>query len=80
MTKFRIEVDREVCFGDSLCVDIAPDTFELDDEDKIVVKDAEGNWPEYILKAAKQCPNDAITLTDSQTGERIWPKVSEARK
>jgi ferredoxin len=73
MAKYRIEILREVCFGDKLCVDLAPDTFELDDEDKIVVTDPAGNWPEYVLRAAMECPNDAIVLRDAETGERIWP-------
>ena len=77
MTKFRIEIDRDECFGDGLCVDIAPDTFELDDEDKIIVKDAAGNWPEVIIEAAKSCPSDAIILHDLETGEQIWPKADE---
>lgn len=73
MGKYHIEINREVCFGDKLCVDLAPETFALDEDDKIVVLDPDGNWPEYILKAARECPNDAIILYDAETGDRIWP-------
>jgi ferredoxin len=73
MAKYKIHIDREVCFGDKLCVDLAPDTFRIDDEDKAVVTDPAGNWPEYVLKAARECPNDAITLYDADTGEQVWP-------
>ncbi len=74
MAKYKITIDREVCFGDKLCVDLAPETFKLDEDDKIVVIDAAGNWPEYILKAAMECPNDAVILHDAETGEKVWPR------
>ncbi len=63
MAKYKITIDREVCFGD-----------KLDEDDKIVVIDAAGNWPEYILKAAMECPNDAIILHDAESGEKVWPR------
>lgn len=34
----RVEVDRDRCEGNAVCVGIAPDLFELDDEDYAVVK------------------------------------------
>lgn len=74
MARYRIEINKEVCFGDKKCVDFAPDTFTMDENDRVSVTNPEGNWPEYILKAAKWCPNDAISLYDADTGERIWPE------
>jgi ferredoxin len=34
----RVEVDRDRCEGNAVCVGIAPDIFDLDDEDYAVVK------------------------------------------
>jgi ferredoxin len=74
MAKYKIEVDREECIGDGLCVDEAPETFEMDDEDIAVVINPEGNDPDSILEAAKSCPSDAIILHDAETGEKVWPE------
>ncbi len=74
MAKYRIEIDREACVGDGLCVDEAPGTFEMDDEEIAVVIDAEGDDPETILAAAEACPSEAIILYDGATGEKVWPE------
>ena len=34
----RVEVDHDRCEGNAVCVGIAPDLFDLDDEDYAVVK------------------------------------------
>ena len=73
MPKYRIEVDRDECTGDALCVDEAPDVFELDDEGVAVVVNPDGN-PDEIYAAAEACPTDAIVLYDAETGEKIWPR------
>jgi ferredoxin len=73
MAKYRIVIDRDLCVGDKQCWDKAPDTFEIDDNDKAFVKDPEGNWPEYVRAAAEGCPIEAISIYDVETGERVWP-------
>ena len=74
MAKYRIEIDRDACVSDGLCVEEAPGTFEMDDEDIAVVINAEGDDPEAILEAAMSCPSDAIILYDADTGEKVWPE------
>jgi ferredoxin len=74
MAKYKIEIDRDACVGDGLCVDEAPNTFEMDDEDIAVVIDPEGDDPDAILEAAQSCPSDAIILYDAETGEKVWPE------
>jgi ferredoxin len=75
--KYRIVVQHtDECMGDLLCCDIAPETFDMDDDDKVKVLDEGGNWDEYVLKAAMQCPNNCIVLYDRETGEKVWPKDS----
>jgi ferredoxin len=69
---YKISVNRELCASNAECVSLAPDVFELDDEDLCVVIDPEGAKDQRILDAARACPVDAITLIASD-GEQIWP-------
>ena len=71
--KLKICIDREQCIGDGLCVNEAPETFELDDDQKAVVLDGPGNDLEYILAAAKSCPLDIIVVEDNATGKKLYP-------
>ncbi len=73
MPKYRIEIDRDECTGDSLCVQEAPDTFELDDEGIAIVVNLDGDSSEAIFAAAEACPTEAIILYDAETGEKVWP-------
>jgi ferredoxin len=62
----RVEVDRDRCEGNAVCVGIAPDLFDLDDEDYAVVKqdpvpaDMEGVAEQSIA----ECPRAALTRRD----------------
>ena len=69
---YRIIVSRELCGSNAECVSLAPDVFELDDEDICIVTDPEGAKPTRILDAARACPRDAIALIDPD-GEQVWP-------
>jgi ferredoxin len=69
---YHISINRELCASNAECVSLAPDVFELDDEDICVVLDPEGAKDKRILLAAKACPVDAITLVDT-AGEQVWP-------
>jgi ferredoxin len=69
---YKISVNRELCASNAECVSLAPDVFELDDEDLCVVIDPEGAKDQRILDAARACPVDAITLIASD-GEQVWP-------
>ena len=71
--KLKICIDREQCIGDGLCVNEAPETFELDDDQKAVVLDGPGNELEYSLAAAKSCPLDIIVVEDNATGKKLYP-------
>ena len=68
-----IEVDRQLCFGFGDCVDSAPGVFELDEENVSVVVDPEAADMDTLLMAAQDCPVDAIIITDSETGEQVYP-------
>ena len=68
----KVKVDRLLCIGTADCVAIAPNTFELDDESKAVVKKQNGDSDEKILEAAKTCPVLAIIVED-ENGKQVFP-------
>ena len=69
--RIRIEVDRGLCIGSGDCVDTAPAVFELDDEDKAVVIDPDGEPSDLVIEAASNCPVTAIFVY-GQEGE-LYP-------
>ena len=69
----RIEVDRELCYGFGDCVASAPAVFELDDDEKAVVIDPDGAARDDLVEAASNCPVNAITIFDAETGETVFP-------
>lgn len=73
MAQYKIEIDRDECIGCQQCVSDAPATFGMDDDDRAVVIDLEGDPPDVILAAAQNCPVEAITLYDAETGAKVWP-------
>jgi ferredoxin len=46
----------------------------MDDEDKAVVLESSTDDRETILEAARNCPVDAIIVTDKETGEQLYPE------
>lgn len=69
----KIRIDRDLCIGAGTCVVLAPNTFDLDDELKAVLKNEEKkDSDEDILAAARSCPVLAIFLEDSE-GKQIYP-------
>ncbi|MSP72491.1 MAG: ferredoxin [Myxococcales bacterium] len=71
---YRIEVLRDVCIGAATCVADAPNVFEMDDDDKAIVIDPQGDSDEDVYSAAQNCPVNAIILIDEATGEQVWPE------
>jgi ferredoxin len=70
----RVWVDQDLCTGDGLCVQYAPEVFEFDVDGLAYVKDADGELrtiarvavdvPGHlrldVLDSAKECPGDCI--------------------
>lgn len=69
----KIEVDRDLCIGAASCVAVAPNVFELDNENKAVVKDPNADDDETILLSAKSCPVLAIKLY-GKDGKQVFPE------
>ncbi|MEU7766463.1 ferredoxin [Nocardia sp. NPDC049190] len=60
----KVSVDPDQCEANGICVGIAPDVFELDDDDVLHI--AEGDVPADRLteveQAVAQCPKAALRL------------------
>jgi ferredoxin len=87
--KIKVIVDPDLCIGAASCVTIAPETFELNEENKAYVLDhgaAEGG-PKYeremevtddeyeqILLGAQSCPTLAVFIFN-EAGEQLYPDM-----
>ena len=72
--QLRVWVDQDLCTGDGLCVQYAPEVFEFDIDGLAYVKDAAGEMLQAkgdrvdvpkrlrleVIDAAKECPGDCI--------------------
>ncbi len=87
--KLRIIVDPDLCIGAASCVTIAPETFQLNMENKAEVLDHGQviDGPTYerivdvtedekdtIILGAQSCPTLAITIFDEQ-GMQLYPNI-----
>jgi ferredoxin len=68
----KIKLLRDKCISAGTCVAIAPNTFELDDEGKVKLKNPKGDDEQTILDAAKSCPVQAIEIYDDE-GNQVFP-------
>jgi len=58
----RVEVDRDRCEGNAVCVGIAPDLFDLDDEDYAVSRPTRcrltrRSWRAIDCRMPASCPD-----------------------
>ncbi|WP_181779414.1 ferredoxin [Pseudonocardia pini] len=60
----RVEVDWARCDGNGACVVEAPEVFDLDDDDALVVLDPEPSTAlrDKVSAAASACPKRALTI------------------
>ena len=64
----RVQVDRQLCESNGVCVRLVPEVFTLDDDDRLRV--APGPLPEPLRQRAEQavrrCPKQALTLVEGE--------------
>lgn len=87
--KIKVKVDSDLCIGAASCVTIAPETFQLNEENKAWVldhgeepggsvyeRDLEVTEAEYenILLGAQSCPTLAVIITD-ESGKQVFPEM-----
>ncbi len=62
----RIVVDFDLCESNAICMQIAPDVFEVRDDDFLYVLDESPaeDRRSAVEEAAQRCPKQAITIQD----------------
>jgi ferredoxin len=81
----RVWVDQDLCTGDGLCVQYAPEVFEFDIDGLAYVKDADGelrtdagsrvevpaNLRLDVIDSAKECPGECIHVLRASDGAEV---------
>jgi ferredoxin len=62
----RVVVDFDLCESNALCMGIAPEVFEVRDDDFLYVLDEHPpeQLREKIVMAVRTCPKNAISIED----------------
>lgn len=66
----KVIVDRDLCQGNSLCMESAPEVFNVVDEDDgyrrvvVLIEEPSEDLRAKVEEAAKYCPNRVITIED----------------
>lgn len=65
----RIRVDHELCESNGVCVRLVPEVFELTDDDRLRLKQAQppDGLRERLEHAVRRCPKQALALVDEPT-------------
>jgi len=89
MPRIRVQVDPDLCIGAASCVTIAPETFQMNEENKAWVLDhgtepggsTYERWLEVtqdemdnILLGAQSCPTLAISIFN-EGGDQLFPDM-----
>jgi len=67
-----VEVDRQACVGNKMCIAAAPDLFDFVDGKSTVRASRQPPSPE-LIEAYESCPVSAIVLHDDN-GQEIEPE------
>ncbi|WP_022836107.1 ferredoxin [Salisaeta longa] len=70
-----VAIDRSLCIGSGNCVNLAPDVFEIADDNIVAFTDgaeAASTSASQLVEACAVCPVDALIATDDE-GEQIVP-------
>ena len=60
----ELKVDRDLCEANAVCCGLAPDVFELDDDEQLVI--TQPVPPEHLDRvrfAVERCPKNALELS-----------------
>jgi ferredoxin len=62
--RMRVEVDMDKCESNALCMGYAPEVFEVDDDDNLIVlnKNPSEDLREKVLLSVRMCPKQAISV------------------
>ncbi|MFW0788571.1 ferredoxin [Gordonia sp. CPCC 205333] len=62
----RIKADFDLCESNAICVGMAPDVFDLDDDDYLVIlqEDVPAERVEELRQVVASCPKSALSLDE----------------
>lgn len=62
----NVEVDKDLCCGHGICLILAPNVFEMGDDDRaaVVRPELDGTDSAAALDAVSECPARAIRTVD----------------
>ena len=66
----KIKIDLALCQGHSVCLSEAPEVFDVIDQDdgypqvRVLLDNPPQELREKVMKAAKYCPNNVITVLE----------------
>ncbi|MFI6329813.1 ferredoxin [Micromonospora chersina] len=83
--QLQVWVDQDLCTGDGLCVQYAPEVFEFDIDGLAYVKGPDGELrlaagarvdvPEHlrleVIDSAKECPGECIHVVRARDGAEV---------
>jgi len=83
--QLQVWVDQDLCTGDGLCVQYAPEVFEFDVDGLAYVKGPDGELrlaagarvdvPEHlrleVIDSAKECPGECIHVVRARDGAEV---------
>jgi ferredoxin len=63
----KVKADFDLCESNAVCVGIAPDVFEVDDDDylQILTEDVTDENRARIEQAVASCPKAALSIVES---------------
>lgn len=68
-----VEIDESLCIGSGNCVNMAPEVFEINDDNIVAFKeDAPDIDQGRLIEACSVCPVDALVVHE-EDGEQIVP-------
>ena len=61
---FKVVVDDMLCEGNAMCLDVAPDVFDLSDDDVAIVLQEElgEDMRDKVEDAVQACPKQALSI------------------
>jgi ferredoxin len=62
----RVVVDLELCEGNAVCSNVAPEVFVVGDDDRahLLIEQPPESLREQVLTAIRRCPRQALALED----------------
>ena len=83
--QLQVWVDQDLCTGDGLCVQYAPEVFEFDIDGLAYVKDSSGELRQApgsrvdvparlrldVVDAARECPGECIHVVRASDGAKV---------